>query len=106
MQYMSVLARVIESDSGENMKISANAITGIARAKSVLNKKTVSPLIEKVFEIIFIEVNRYLDILSKVKGIDWSIYLRNRTSLVEKELLDLEKVDGKVPTIEEILLLD
>ena len=106
MQYLSVLARIIESDEGENMKISGNAISNLARAKSLVNQKTVSPLIENVFRIIFIEINRYLDILSKVKGIDWSIYLKNRQSLAENGLLDLEKVDGKVPSIEEILLLD
>ena len=88
------------------MKISGNAISNLARAKSLVNQKTVSPLIENVFRIIFIEINRYLDILSKVKGIDWSIYLKNRQSLAENGLLDLEKVDGKVPSIEEILLLD
>jgi len=78
--------------------------TKMTKAKSILNKLAVSPLIEQVFSVVFVEVNRYLDILAKSKGIDWSIYVKSRTEF--EDLLQLEKTGDEELDYDTLTLLD
>lgn len=106
MLYMTILRRIVESDIGSQNKLEGNSMK-ITRAKSIIRQSSVSPLFQSVFNIIFSETRRYIDILEKSKGIDWAIYAKQRDE--HKDLLTLEKPEGKdsvTPDHDDILLLD
>ena len=54
----------------------------LAKAKSIINEDVSETLLIQGFDIIFKELNRYINIMSShFTGIDWTTYVRSRNSL-------------------------
>ena len=63
------------------------------KAKSVIDEDVSETLLVQGFDIIFKELNRYVKIMSNLfRGIDWSTYVKSRTSEDAKKTLSGEIV--------------
>ncbi len=65
---------MIQSDVGVALRLSSGSPAQLNRAKSVVNQNKSDLLIGEMFEVVFYELTRYLNILQIQKGVDWTIY--------------------------------
>lgn len=72
--FSSSITRLIQSDVGVALRLSSGSPAQLNRAKSVVNQNKSDLLIGEMFEVVFYELTRYLNILQIQKGVDWTIY--------------------------------
>ena len=48
------------------------------KAKSLLKENQSEPLLSQAFEVIFKEVERYVQMITNFKGVQWKAYTRKR----------------------------
>lgn len=65
------------------MKLSKGPNSGLSapvlqKAKSVIDENASEKLLGQAFDIIFKEFERYMGIMRRYKGADWSVYVRKR----------------------------
>jgi hypothetical protein len=80
---ISIIARIVDPSSLEpepSAKKKKKELS-LQKAKSVINEDVSETLLVQGFDIIFKELNRYVRIMSHLfRGIDWSTYVKSRTS--------------------------
>ena len=80
--FLAVAGRIVEPDFGEAMKLkpsdSSSNVPQLQKAKSVIDENVSETLLGQAFEVIFREFERYINMMTTFKGIDWSVYVRMR----------------------------
>jgi hypothetical protein len=80
---VSIIARIVDPttlDPEPQPKKKSNSLS-LQKAKSILNENVSETLLVQGFDIIFKEFNRYIKIMNThFKGIDWTTYVKSRTS--------------------------
>ena len=57
---------------------SSSNVPQLAKEKSVLDENVSETLLGQAFEVIFREFERYINMMTSFKGIDWGVYVRMR----------------------------
>ena len=77
---MLTVGRIIKPDKGDDMKLKqrGTAVPSLEKAQSVIDENVSEMLVAQAFEVMFHEFARYVDIMKKFKGVDWTVYVRTR----------------------------
>jgi hypothetical protein len=75
--FLLSVSRLVDSGLGkeQTLKTSGTSLPKLERAKSVVNVDVSERLMNSSFEVLFKEVDRYVNMLRMHKGIDWSTYV-------------------------------
>jgi flavin-dependent dehydrogenase len=79
------------------LKQRGTSVPTLEKAQSVIDENVSEHLIAQAFEVMFKEFDRYIKIMQRFKGVDWTIYVKMRN----KERKD---GDGKMEFEDEPLL--
>jgi hypothetical protein len=60
------------------LKQKGTSIPTLEKATSVIDENVSEHLIAEAFEVIFHEFDRYVKIMKMYKGVDWTIYVKQR----------------------------
>lgn len=81
---------------GAALRLSSGSQVQLNRAKSVVNQNKSDLLIGEMFEVVFHELTRYLNILQIQKSVDWTIYAQKRSGfsdMLEQSVDSFELLD-------------
>jgi hypothetical protein len=88
--FINVVSRIVENDTGDkfSVKSKGTSVPQFERAKSVIDTNASENLLGSAFDVLFKELDRYVQVMGTFEGIDWATYVRVRNK---------EKKDGKEP---------
>jgi hypothetical protein len=75
--FINVVSRIVENDVGDkvSLKSRGTSVPQFERAKSIIDTVASEHLIGSAFEVLFKELDRYVNVLSSFEGIDWATYV-------------------------------
>jgi len=81
--YFNLISRTVDSDLGTAMqlKTSGTSIPALERSKSLISVSQTENLISSAFDILFKELDRFVQLLKKFKGIDYFTFVRYSNKL-------------------------
>lgn len=98
--FLNLVSRIVENDTGDKIstKTKGTSVPQIERAKSVIDTSASEALLGSAFDVLFKELDRYIQVMGSFEGIDWATYVTVRNK---------EKKDGAEPEVDDnALLLD
>lgn len=84
--FINVVSRIVENDVGDkvSLKSKGTSVPQFERAKSVIDTVASENLLGSAFEVLFKELDRYVNLMSSFEGVDWATFVQARN----KELKD------------------
>lgn len=78
--FLLTVGRIIKPDTGTHMKLKqrGTSVPTLEKAVSVIDENVSELLIEQAFRVMFQEFERYIKIMKRFKGVDWTIYVKMR----------------------------
>lgn len=78
--FLNVISRIVENDTGDKVSVKqqGTSIPQFERAKSVIDTNASEMLLGSAFEVLFKELDRYVQLMGSFEGIDWATYVRAR----------------------------
>jgi len=98
--FINLVSRIVDNDSGDKVSVKSKgtSVPQFERAKSVIDTNASENLLGTAFEVLFKELDRYVQVMTSFEGIDWATYVRVRNKM---------KKDGREPDEpDNVLLLD
>lgn len=106
--FLLTVGRIIKPDTGGLMKLKqrGTSVPTLEKAQSVLDENVSELLIEQAFRVMFQEFERYIKIMKRFKGVDWTIYVKMRNK--ERKNNDKKDYDDEslLDEMEELLPTD
>jgi hypothetical protein len=110
--FLMTVGRIIKPDTGALMKLKqrGTSVPTLEKAVSVLDENTSELLIEQAFRVMFQEFERYIKIMKRFKGVDWTIYVKMRNKerknndkkeFDDENLLDEDEEEEQLKEVEE-----
>ena len=82
--FASTLSRLLEPEvSHHAVSTTDYQAPQLSKAKSMIDQNSSEKLLHEMFTVIFAELARYSHILQLKPGIDWTIYVQQRSRFIE-----------------------